>query len=145
MKVRIIWTGKTRESYAAEGIGKYLKLLKPMAKLEIVEIREQKSGNMETRLSKEGEKILKQSSSYILLDERGRELSSLEFADALRDRVQADFVLGGPYGVSDEVRSAAADTISLSRMTLTHEMARVLLLEQLYRAMTIMKRGGYHH
>jgi 23S rRNA (pseudouridine1915-N3)-methyltransferase len=145
MKVRIIWTGKTRESYAAEGIGKYLKLLKPMARVEIVEIREQKSGSMETRLSKEGEKILKQSSSYILLDERGRELSSVEFADALRDRSEADFVLGGPYGVSDEVRSAASDMISLSRMTLTHEMARVLLLEQLYRAMTIMKGGSYHH
>jgi 23S rRNA (pseudouridine1915-N3)-methyltransferase len=145
MKVRIIWTGKTKESYAVEGIRKYLKLLKPVARVEIVEIKEQKSGSMENRLGKEGEKILKQSSAYILLDEGGRELSSVEFADTLSDRAQADFVLGGPYGVSDEVRSAALDTISLSGMTLTHEMARVLLLEQLYRAMTIMKGGSYHH
>ncbi len=145
MRIRIIWTGKTKESYAAEGVRKYLKLLKPISKMEIVEIREQKSGSMETRLIKEGEKVLKQSSSYILLDERGRELSSVELADVLRDRSEVDFVLGGPYGVSDEVRNAASDIISLSRMTLTHEMARVLLLEQLYRAMTIMKGGSYHH
>lgn len=145
MKVRIIWTGKTKESYAAEGVRKYIKLLKPMARVQIVEIKEHKSGSMENRLGMEGTKILKQSQSYILMDERGREVSSVEFANALRHRADVDFVIGGPYGVSDEVRSAASDTISLSRMTLTHEMARVFLLEQLYRAMTIMKGGSYHH
>ena len=145
MRVRILWTGKTRENYAAEGISKYLKLLRPLAAVEIVQIREQKSGSVDDRLRKEGERILKQSSSYILMDERGRGLSSVEFAGALKDRAQVDFVLGGPYGVSGEVRSAASDTISLSRMTFTHEMSRVLLLEQLYRAVNIMRGGGYHH
>jgi 23S rRNA (pseudouridine1915-N3)-methyltransferase len=145
MKLRIIWTGKTKESYAAEGVAKYLKLLKPVAQVETVEIKEQKSGNMQERLAKEGDKILRQTSSYVLLDERGRGLTSVEFAEELRDKAQVDFVLGGPYGVSDEVKGAASDTVSLSRMTLTHEMARVLLLEQLYRAMTILKGGSYHH
>jgi 23S rRNA (pseudouridine1915-N3)-methyltransferase len=145
MKLRIIWTGKTKEKYAAEGVAKYLKLLRPMAQVEVVEIKEQKSGSMEDRLAKEGEKILKQTSSYVLLDERGTGYSSVQFAEALRDRAQADFVLGGPYGVSEAVRSAASERMSLSKMTLTHEMARVLLLEQLYRAMTIMKGGSYHH
>jgi 23S rRNA (pseudouridine1915-N3)-methyltransferase len=88
---------------------------------------------------------MRQSASYILLDERGRELSSPEFASVLEGRPEADFVLGGPYGVSEEVRARAADTIALSRMTLPHEMARLLLVEQLYRAMTILRGGGYHH
>jgi 23S rRNA (pseudouridine1915-N3)-methyltransferase len=145
MKLRIIWIGKTKERYAAEGVQKYLKRLKPLAQVEIVEIKEQKSGGMEDRLMKEGERLLKQTSSYVLLDERGKGLSSVEFADSLRDRAQTDFVLGGPYGVSDDVRNSASETLALSKMTLTHEMARVLLVEQLYRAMTIMKGGSYHH
>ncbi len=145
MKFRIIWVGKTKEAYAAEGVAKYLKLLGTMAKVEVVEVREHKSGPEDERPRKEGERILKQTSSYTLLDERGPELSSVEFAEKLMDKARADFVIGGAYGVSDEVREAASETLSLSRMTLTHEMARVLLLEQLYRAMTIIKGGGYHH
>jgi len=145
MKLRIIWTGKTKERYAAEGVAKYLKLLGPMAQVEIVELKEQKTGSMEERVTKESERVLKQTSDFVLLDERGRELTSVEFAETLRDRAQVDFVIGGPYGVSEDVRSAASDTVSLSKMTLTHEMARVLLLEQAYRAMTIMKGGSYHH
>lgn len=145
MKFRIIWVGKTKERYAAEGVAKYLKLLRPLARVEVVEVKEHKSGTEAERLRKEGERILKQTSSYILLDEKGRELSSVELAESFRDSAGGDFVLGGPYGVSDEVRKAAVGSISLSRMTLTHEMARLLLLEQLYRAMTILKGGGYHH
>jgi 23S rRNA (pseudouridine1915-N3)-methyltransferase len=145
MKFRIIWAGKTRESYAAEGIAKYLKLLRPLAGVEVIEVKEQKGGGAEDRLRKEGERILKHTSSFVLLDERGRELNSMQFAEVLGDRAQTDFVLGGPYGVSEGVRGAASETLSLSRMTLTHEMSRLLLLEQLYRAMTIFKGGGYHH
>lgn len=145
MKVRIIWVGKTKESYAAEGISKYLKMLRPLARVEIVEIREQKVGSTEDRLGKEGERILKETASYTLLDERGREISSVEFARSIGDRAQADFVLGGPYGVSDAVRAGASDVVSLSRMTLAHEMARLVFLEQLYRAINIRKGGGYHH
>jgi len=145
MKFRIIWAGKTKEKYAAEGVEKYLRLLRPLAGVEVVEVGEQKSGPEAERLRKEGEKILRQTESYVLLDERGREMSSVELAEALRDRPRTDFVVGGPYGVSDEVRRAASETLSLSRMTLAHEMARLLLLEQLYRAATILKGGGYHH
>lgn len=144
MKFRIVWVGKTRERYAVEGIAKYLKLLRPMVGVEVIEVREQKDGGSD-RLGKEGERILKQTSSFVLFDEKGNEMSSVKFAEHLRDRSQTDFVLGGPYGVSDEVKASASETISFSRMTLTHEMSRLLLLEQLYRAMTILKGGGYHH
>jgi 23S rRNA (pseudouridine1915-N3)-methyltransferase len=120
---------------------KYLRRLRPFAEVALVEIREQGGRGVD----EEGERIMRQSASYILLDEKGRELTSPEFASMLGGRAEVDFVLGGPYGVSEDVRKRAADAIALSRMTLTHEMARLLLLEQLYRAMTILRGGRYHH
>jgi 23S rRNA (pseudouridine1915-N3)-methyltransferase len=141
MKIRILWVGRTKEPYVREGVDRYLRRLRPFADVAVVEIKERKGRGLE----EEGERIMRQSASYILLDERGRELSSTEFASVLEDRPEVDFVLGGPYGVSEEVRARAADTIALSRMTLPHEMARLLLVEQLYRAMTILRGGGYHH
>jgi 23S rRNA (pseudouridine1915-N3)-methyltransferase len=137
--------GKTKERYIAEGIAKYLRLLRPFASVDIVETKEQKGKASDVAIRKEGEGILRKTSSYILFDERGREVSSVEFASILKDRAQVDFVLGGAYGVSDDVKNAASDIVALSRMTLTHEMARLLLLEQIYRAMTINRGGGYHH
>lgn len=141
MKIRILWVGRTKEPYVREAVDRYLRRLRPFADVAVVEIKERKGRGLE----EEGERIMRQSASYILLDERGRELSSPEFASVLEGRPEADFVLGGPYGVSEEVRARAADTIALSRMTLPHEMARLLLVEQLYRAMTILRGGGYHH
>lgn len=120
---------------------KYLRRLRPFAEVALVEIREHGGRGVD----EEGERIMRQSASYILLDEKGRELTSPEFASMLGGRAEVDFVLGGPYGVSEAVRKRAADAIALSRMTLTHEMARLLLLEQLYRAMTILRGGRYHH
>ena len=96
-------------------------------------------------LAKEGSRIIERAKGFALLDERGRAMSSPELADYLRKRGSTDFVIGGAYGVSDDVRKAASDTISLSRMTLTHEMARLLFTEQLYRACTIIRGMRYHH
>lgn len=141
MRIRIIWAGKTKERPAAEWIEKYLGRLRPFARVEVAEVKEEKGGDP----VKEGKRILRRTGSYVLLDERGKTLSSEEFARWLEGRASVDFVLGGAFGVSGEVREGASETLSLSRMTLTHEMARVVFVEQLYRALTILRGGGYHH
>ena len=149
MKIRLLWVGKTKESWASEGVEKYLKLLRHFAEVELVEIKEDKSGgtkgSVDRALEVEGKRILGKASSYVLLDERGKQASSTGLARMLRDRPRMEFVLGGPWGVSDKVKKGAAETIALSRMTLTHEMARILFLEQLYRGFTINAGRGYHH
>ncbi|MEW6115470.1 MAG: 23S rRNA (pseudouridine(1915)-N(3))-methyltransferase RlmH [Nitrospirota bacterium] len=145
MRIRILWVGKTRERYLSEGIEHYLKRLRPMADISVVEIKEEKGKSVESSLSAEGRKIVKQADSYILLDQRGREFTSVEFAGLFKDRTKMEFVIGGPYGVSDEVRDNAADIIALSKMTFTHEMARLIFLEQLYRSLMIREGRGYHH
>lgn len=145
MKIRILWIGKTKERYLNEGIERYLKLLGPMAQVSIIEVKEQKGRSMEDCLAEEGKRILKQTRTYTLLDQSGREFTSPGFARFLQEKGGADFLIGGPYGVSDEIRERAEDTIALSRMTFTHEMIRVIFLEQLFRAMTIIQGRGYHH
>jgi len=120
---------------------KYLGRLRPFAEVEVIEVKEEKGGEVR----KEGERLLAKAGPFVLLDEGGRQMSSEEFARWLEGRASVDFVMGGAYGVSDRVREKAADTLSLSRMTLTHEMARVVFLEQLYRALMIRRGGGYHH
>ncbi len=144
-KIKIVWVGKTKERYLTEGIDKYLKFLMPMAQVAIVEIKEVKGRQKEDALAEEAKKIMKQTRDYYLLDERGREFSSVEFAQFLKDKDSIDFLIGGPFGVSAEMKEMAKDSIALSKMTLTHEMARLLFLEQLYRACTILKGKEYHH
>lgn len=145
MKIRIFVVGRTKERYAADGIEKYLGRLRPFADVEIVQVKEQKVASREAALIKEGERVLRQAASFVLLEERGRRLTSVEFASFLRDRASVEFVLGGAYGVSEQVRRAASEAVSLSAMTLTHDMARLVLLEQLYRAMMINSGREYHH
>ena len=145
MKIRILWAGKTKEQYLIDGIDRYLKLLGHMAQVSVIDIKEEKGKPRGPALAAEGSRILKQPRSYTMLNEKGREFTSVEFAGYLGKKVNFDFVVGGPYGVSEEIREKASDTISLSRMTFTHEMVRLVFLEQLYRAMTIMKGMEYHH
>ena len=145
MKARILWVGRTKEKYLTEGINRYLKMLKHMAHVSVIEVKEEKGKTKENALLAEGERILRQTGSYILLDESGREFNSKDFARFLGEKEQVDFVLGGAYGVSSEVKEKAAAKIALSKMTLTHEMARLIFLEQFYRAMTIIKGKEYHH
>jgi 23S rRNA (pseudouridine1915-N3)-methyltransferase len=144
-KIRLIWVGKTKERYLSEGINYYLKLLTPMTRLAVAEIKEEKGKARGTSLAAEAQRILKQSDGFYLLDERGKHYSSPELAGFLKERQDLDFVLGGAFGVSDEVRERSKGCIALSKMTLTHEMARLLFLEQLYRAYTILKGKEYHH
>ncbi len=116
-----------------------------MARVSIIEIQEHKNKNTSDSLSEEGRKILRQTQSFTLLDQTGREFTSPGFAGFLQERGGGDFLIGGPYGVSGEIKDKAKETIALSRMTFTHEMARVFFFEQLFRAMTIIHGKEYHH
>lgn len=139
--------GKTRQPYAASGVEFFLERIKPFAQVEVVEVKDARGSSPQEAVLLESERILRQAQtgSYTLLDERGRKMDSIGFAQTLRDKARMDFVLGGAYGVSDEVRKSAADSIALSPMTFSHELARVVFLEQLYRAFSIITGRGYHH
>lgn len=145
MKVRILWVGRTRENYLLEGIDHYQRLLKNVINLKIIEVKDERGKERMRTISEEGKRILRQTSSYVLLDESGIEMNSKQFASFLTGRDSTDFVLGGHYGVSDDVRKNASLIISLSKMTFTHEMARLIFLEQLYRSVTIIKGMEYHN
>jgi 23S rRNA (pseudouridine1915-N3)-methyltransferase len=146
MKIKVIWPGKTKEHFVLEGSKKYLKLLGPYADIQLIELKEEKGSDVPTILRKEGERILKSQTQYTLLDEHGESLTTSEFARYMTEcESSVSFVFGGAFGVSEEIKKTAQRTIALSRMTFTHEMARLFFLEQLYRAFTIIHKRGYHH
>lgn len=146
MKIRLIWPGKTKEQFILEGMKKYLKLLRPYSDISIIEVKEEKGKDISKVVNKEGERILKLQVPYALLDEKGDALTSVEFTEYISEHGPSiNFVFGGAYGASEEVKGTAQDTLSLSGMTLTHEMSRLIFLEQLYRAFTIKHKRGYHH
>ena len=146
MKINLIWVGKTKEKCINEGIKKYLGLLNPYADISITEIKEEKGREINAMVDREGNRILKLRIPYVLMDEQGRGLTSPEFAGFINSHsTRLNIVLGGAYGVSDGVKAGAEEMISLSRMTFTHEMSRLFLLEQLFRAFSIINRRGYHH
>lgn len=153
MKIELLVVGKTKQDYLTAGIEDYQQRLRPYCPLSIKVVKE-KRGKLpdNARLREEGEKLMSLVSKgawLAVLDPGGRQLSSEDLALDLgrwRDtgRQLIAFVIGGPLGLSDEVRRRAAVTISLSRMTFTHEMARLVFLEQLYRAFTILAGSKYH-
>ncbi len=145
MKFCFLWIGKTKNTHWLALQEEYLRRLSHFVKCEIIEIKE---GINKTE---EGNRILKslnQNGFVVLLDERGRELSSQKLAEQLQKWQSSGlkeviFIIGGHEGVTSEVAKRADFSLSLSVMTFTHEMARVILLEQLYRAFTIMKGFPY--
>ncbi len=156
MKITLLTIGKTEDRYLIEGIDIYLKRLKhyiPFRILEIPELKNTKSLSQEQQKTKEAELIFKniQSTDHvILLDENGKELSSRGFSVYLNKRMVSGlqhmvFIIGGPYGFSNEVYERSNEKISLSKMTLSHQMIRLFFAEQLYRACTILKGEPYHH
>jgi len=156
VKLTILWPGKTKDRRLAVMIEEYLGKIRRYCKLEIVEIREEgrRSGApARVRIEKEGKKILKAfrpGETRIVLDERGTEMTSEEFAALLGRALESapagvKLIVGGPYGLSSEVKSESEHRWALSRMTLTHETARLVVLDQVYRAFTIMKGEPYHH
>ena len=156
MKVALILVGKTVNKHFVELIDEYAGRVKHYIGFDIVTIPELKNTkNLSTDQQKqqEGELILKQLQAgdhVVLLDEHGKELRSVEFSAYMEQKMQTVnkrlvFVIGGPYGFSPEVYGRANEKLSLSKMTFSHQMVRLIFVEQLYRAMTIMRGEPYHH
>jgi len=156
MKTELILTGKTEASYLREGISVYeerIKFYTTYSRKELPDIKGASSLSKEQIKEREGENILKQitvSDYLILLDERGDAISSEGFAARiekwnLRGIKKVVFVVGGAYGFSDSLYKRADEKISLSGMTFSHQMVRLIFLEQLYRAFTIINGEPYHH
>jgi len=156
MKIILLVIGKTDSAYLREGIEMYTKRLKHYIPFEMViipDIKQSKNLTEELQKVKEGELILSKLSvgrELHLFDERGKSYSSLEFADFIQQKMLSSikeliFVIGGPYGFSEEVYKQASSKISLSKLTFSHQMVRLLCVEQFYRAFTILKGEPYHH
>ena len=156
MKITLLTVGKTDKDWVKEGLDIYVSRLKhyiPFAVTEIPELKNVSSLTSAQIKVKEGEMILKNvrpGDDLILLDERGRQFTSMELAKVLQDKISYSgkdiiFVIGGAYGFSDAVYSRADSKISLSKMTFSHQMVRAIFAEQIYRAFTIMRGEPYHH
>lgn len=156
MKVSLIVIGKTDASYLSDAITEYKNRLVhyiPFEMLVIPDIKNAKNLSENQQKEKEGELILKAlqpGDCLVLLDEHGKEFTSRQFAAYMEKKMhnvakRLVFVIGGPYGFSDAVYKAAAEKISLSKMTFSHQMIRLIFTEQLYRAMTILHNEPYHH
>ena len=155
MKTILILVGKTTNKIFQTGINDYTERIGhniPFNITTIPELKNTKSLSEEQQKQKEGELILKEilsSDTVVLLDERGKDFRSIEYAEWLRQRQATArrlvFVIGGPYGFSKDVYDRANEKISLSKMTFSHQMVRLIFTEQLYRACTIIKGEPYHH
>jgi 23S rRNA (pseudouridine1915-N3)-methyltransferase len=156
MKITLLQTGKTTDKNVSEVADLYINRIKKYAPFEVLtlpDIKNTKKMPVQEQKIKEGEKMLQVLSDedlVVLLDENGKELRTLEFADALEKmffmpKKRIVFVIGGPYGFSDSLYARADKKMSLSKMTFPHQLVRLLFLEQLYRSFTIIKNEPYHH
>ena len=156
MKITLLTVGKTDRDWVRQGLDIYVSRLKhyiPFSMVEIPELKNVSALSKEQIKSKEGELILKNirpADDLILLDEHGREYTSVELAKVIQEKISYTgkdmvFVIGGAYGFSPDVYSRANSRISLSKMTFSHQMVRAIFAEQLYRAFTIIKGEPYHH
>lgn len=156
MKIKLLCLGKTEVPFIIEGFQQYEKRMKRYIAFETVIIpalKNIKHLSIEQQQAKEAEvffSYFKSNETYILLDEHGKEFSSKEFASNIQQYMikgtkTLTFVVGGPYGFSKELLKKGHRLISLSKMTFSHEMIRLIFIEQLYRAMTILKNEPYHH
>lgn len=152
MKIRVLWVGKSREEWVKEAIAEYAGRIRRYEPLELIEVRDEKGAAAEEMRRRECERLEKHippGARLVILDERGdqpgsRQLS--EFISKERDTGCSEmvFVIGGAYGFSEEFRKRGK-LLALSKMTFTHQMVRVFLLEQIYRAFTIINNEPYHH
>ena len=156
MKVALVLVGKTVNKHFVELIDEYAGRVKHYIGCDIItipELKNTKSLSADQQKQQEGELILKQlqgGDHVVLLDEHGKEFRSVEFSTYMEQKMQTVnkrlvFVIGGPYGFSPDVYAKANEKISLSKMTFSHQMVRLIFVEQLYRAMTIMRGEPYHH
>ena len=155
MKITLLVVGKTTDSHIEALIQEYQKRLThyvPFTLQVIPELKNTKALTSEQQKQAEGELILRTitpATDLILLDEHGKEYRSIEFADYIQKLMSSGrdvvFVVGGPYGFSEAVYQRANGKISLSKMTFSHQMVRLFFVEQIYRAMTILRGEPYHH
>jgi 23S rRNA (pseudouridine1915-N3)-methyltransferase len=156
LKVKFICIGKTGKDFLIAGENEYLKRLQhyiSIERIEIPDIKNAKKLSIEQIKEQEGKEILNKVSSgeqIVLLDENGIIFSSVQFSEFMQQKFNQGgkgivFIVGGAYGFSDEVYKAAISKLSLSKMTFSHQMIRMIFFEQLYRSMTILKGEPYHH
>ena len=156
MKTTLLVVGRTVEQHYITAINDYIQRTKRFITFDmevIPELKNTKNISMELQKEKEGELICKAfqpGDVIVLLDEHGKEMRSLEFAEWMKRKMNTVnkrlvFVIGGPYGFSQKVYDVAHEKISMSKMTFSHQMIRLIFVEQLYRAMTILNNGPYHH
>jgi len=156
VKILLLTIGNTDKKYMKEGIDDYVKRISfyiPFEMKVIPDIKNRSSLSEELQKEKEGQLILNHVSSgdyLVLLDERGTEFSSVEFSKWIEKKMiagtrQVIFVIGGPYGFSNAAYQRSDTKISMSKMTFSHQMVRMIFVEQIYRAMTIIKNEPYHH
>jgi len=156
LKTKLLVIGKTDEKSIQTLIDKYTKRIQAFISFDIIvipDIKNTKNLSESLQKQKEGDLILSKISKsdfVVLLDEKGQELTSQKFANFLQKKMNAGiknlvFVVGGPYGFSDEVYKRANQKIALSQMTFSHQLVRVVFTEQLYRAFTIINNHPYHH
>ncbi|MBR6283047.1 MAG: 23S rRNA (pseudouridine(1915)-N(3))-methyltransferase RlmH [Muribaculaceae bacterium] len=156
MRFTLLVVGRTTTGYLKTGIDEYVSRLGHYVQFDIQHLQDAKNTRHQSEAQQktaEGRQILAavESSDYVvLLDERGREYSSTAFAQFVQKRMLSGvkrvvFVVGGPYGFSQEVYARANDKLSLSQMTFPHELIRLIFVEQLYRAFTILNHEPYHH
>ena len=155
MRITLLAVGKTTDARLVSLIDDYLQRLTHYVPFEMVvipELRNAKSLSESQQKEREGQEILRYATpavEMILLDEHGREMRSVDYAQWLQKKMSAGrdllFVVGGPYGFSPAVYDRADGKISISQMTFSHQMIRLLFVEQIYRAMTILRGEPYHH
>ena len=156
MKITLLAIGKTNTKYLQEGIEQYIKRLSHYIPFEfkiLPDVKTTKGLTQEKQKEMEGQMFLNCIQSgdvVVLLDERGKEMTSREFSIYLDKKMvtvakNLIFIIGGPYGFSQEMYNRANEKLSLSKMTFSHEMIRMFFIEQIYRAMTILKGEPYHH
>jgi len=152
MNISIIIIGKIKESYIKEGIFEYKKRLGPYVKLNEIELKAESfgAGNKEKAKNIEGERVLKalekfEKENVFLLDENEKDFSSLGFSKLMELKNEIVFVIAGSLGWNDELRNSSYKKLSLSKMTMPYELARLVLMEQIYRGITIIKGKEYHH
>ena len=157
MKIKVYCIGKIKEQYLKDGINEYLKRISPYSNIEIVEVNDSKvkdnpnQSDIEKAKNEEGDRILKLlKNDYLIgLDMNKQEFKSEEFAVFLNKKLveggsNISFVIGGSYGLSDALKNRCNTSISLSKMTFLHQMTRLILLEQIYRAFKILNNETYH-
>ncbi len=154
MHIRIICPGKTKDNYLNDGIKEYLKRLSAWVKVEFVQIADVKLSNSNTVAlvkSKEAEiikKHLNPRNFTIALDEVGKNISTVDLSKKIEMQMgdkNIDFIIGGVYGLDKSIREQANFVLSFSKMTFTHQMIRLILVEQLYRCFAVIKNKKYHY